>query len=213
MGGVPFQTRSSQPINVLDYSEDDLEEENEDEGDEEIEFDEDDVHDSVRMGAYHRDTPIYNLSSYPPPLFGCPQPGPGGLPSPPTPIPFPMSGVWRSPHYSPSFPRPGQFPKDTSTGSRPHLSRPLRHLPPRTVPLAEVPSPLEYLHVLPLSLIPCALAEVPDPLEYLHVQLPLLHHQCSVFSNMYVKLDTSSGSVENRNNRCQFSVSSIPVCT
>ncbi|CAI9115606.1 OLC1v1016548C1 [Oldenlandia corymbosa var. corymbosa] len=40
MGGVPFETRSSQPINVPEYSEDDLKEENEDE---ENEFDEDDV--------------------------------------------------------------------------------------------------------------------------------------------------------------------------
>ncbi|CAI9116063.1 OLC1v1017113C1 [Oldenlandia corymbosa var. corymbosa] len=58
------KTRSSQPINIPEYSEDDLEEGDEDEEDE---FDEDDVQDSVRMGAHHRDTPVYNLSSYPPP--------------------------------------------------------------------------------------------------------------------------------------------------
>ncbi|CAI9095132.1 OLC1v1030998C1 [Oldenlandia corymbosa var. corymbosa] len=50
MGGVPFEPRSSQPINIPEYFEDDLEEENEDE---ENEFDENDVQDSVRMGAYH----------------------------------------------------------------------------------------------------------------------------------------------------------------
>ncbi|CAI9115339.1 OLC1v1016220C1 [Oldenlandia corymbosa var. corymbosa] len=95
MGGVPLQTRSSQPINVPEYSEDDLEEGDEDEEDE---FDEDDVQDSVRMGAHHRDTPVYNLSSYPPPRYSsCPRPGPRGLPSPPTPIPSPKSGEWRSP--------------------------------------------------------------------------------------------------------------------
>ncbi|CAI9111804.1 OLC1v1012126C1 [Oldenlandia corymbosa var. corymbosa] len=82
MGGVPFETRSSQPINVPEYSEDDLEEE-----------DEDDVQNSVRMGAHHRDWPMYNLSSYPPPLFGCPRPGPGGLSFPPTPIPSSMNGI------------------------------------------------------------------------------------------------------------------------
>ncbi|CAI9117630.1 OLC1v1019046C1 [Oldenlandia corymbosa var. corymbosa] len=89
MGGVPFETRSSQPINVPEYSENDLEEEDEDE---ENVFDEDDVQDNVRMDAHHRDRPMYNLSSYPPPLFGCPRPGPGGLPSSPNPIPSPMSG-------------------------------------------------------------------------------------------------------------------------
>ncbi|CAI9093035.1 OLC1v1028436C1 [Oldenlandia corymbosa var. corymbosa] len=93
MGGVPFQTRSSQPIYVPEYSQDDVEEEDEDEEDEENEFDEDDVQDSVRMGAHHRDTPMYNLSSYPPPRYSsCPRPGPGGLPSPPTPLLSPMSG-------------------------------------------------------------------------------------------------------------------------
>ncbi|CAI9095576.1 OLC1v1031564C1 [Oldenlandia corymbosa var. corymbosa] len=90
MGGVPLQTRSSQPINVPEYSEDDLEEGDEDEEDE---FDEDDVQDSVRMDAHHRDTPVYNLSSYPPPLYSSfPRPGPRGLPSLPTPIPSPKSG-------------------------------------------------------------------------------------------------------------------------
>ncbi|CAI9094785.1 OLC1v1030579C1 [Oldenlandia corymbosa var. corymbosa] len=131
MGGVPFQTRSSQPIYVPEYSQDDLEEEDEDEEDEENEFDEDDVQDSVRMGAHHRDTPMYNLSSYPPPRYSsCPRPGPGGLPSPPTPIPSPMSGEWRTPHYSPSFPRPGQFPQGISTGSRPRPSRSTQASPP-----------------------------------------------------------------------------------
>ncbi|CAI9090625.1 OLC1v1025439C1 [Oldenlandia corymbosa var. corymbosa] len=92
MGGVPFQTRSSQPIYVSEYSQDDLEEEDEDEEDEDNEFDEDDVQDSVRIGAHHRDTPMYNLSSYPPPRYSsCPRPGPGGLSSPPTPIPSHMS--------------------------------------------------------------------------------------------------------------------------
>ncbi|CAI9094816.1 OLC1v1030616C1 [Oldenlandia corymbosa var. corymbosa] len=93
MGGVPLQTQSSQLIHVPEYSQDDLEEGDEDEEDEENEFDEDDVQDSVRMGAHHRDTPMYNLSSYPPPRYSsCPRPGPRGLPSPPTPIPSPMSG-------------------------------------------------------------------------------------------------------------------------
>ncbi|CAI9116004.1 OLC1v1017040C1 [Oldenlandia corymbosa var. corymbosa] len=110
MCSVPLETRSIQPINVPEYSEDDLEEEDEDE---ENEFDQDDVQDSVRMGAYHRDRLMYNVSSYPPPLFGCPRPRPGGLPSPPTPIPSPMSGQWRSPHCSPSFPRVVQFPQVT----------------------------------------------------------------------------------------------------
>ncbi|CAI9117872.1 OLC1v1019360C1 [Oldenlandia corymbosa var. corymbosa] len=119
MGGVPFQTRSSQPIYVPEYSQDDLEEEDEDEEDEENEFDEDDVQDSVRMSAHHRNTPMYNLSSYPPPRYSsCSRPGPGGLPSPPTPIPSPMSGDWLSPHYSPSFPRPGQFPQGGGSQSR-----------------------------------------------------------------------------------------------
>ncbi|CAI9106367.1 OLC1v1005505C1 [Oldenlandia corymbosa var. corymbosa] len=90
MGSVPLQTRSSQPIHVLEYSQDDLEKGDEDEEDE---FNEDDLQDSVRMGAHHRDTPIYNLSSYPPPRYSsCPRPGPRGLPSPPTPIPSPKSG-------------------------------------------------------------------------------------------------------------------------
>ncbi|CAI9089205.1 OLC1v1023727C1 [Oldenlandia corymbosa var. corymbosa] len=115
MGGVPFQTRSSQPIYVPEYSQDDLEEEDEDEEDEENEFDEDDVQDSVRMGAHHRDTPMYNLSNYPPPRYSsCPRPGPGGLPSPPTPIPSPMSV--------------GLVPP-----------APLRHLPPTLIPEGELP--------------------------------------------------------------------------
>ncbi|CAI9094884.1 OLC1v1030708C1 [Oldenlandia corymbosa var. corymbosa] len=64
--------------------------------------------DSVRMGAHHRDTPVYNLSSYPPPRYSSfPRPGPRGLPSPPTPIPSPKSGEWRSPYHSPSFPHLG----------------------------------------------------------------------------------------------------------
>ncbi|CAI9094161.1 OLC1v1029851C1 [Oldenlandia corymbosa var. corymbosa] len=123
---------------------------------------------------------MYNLSSYPPPRYSsCPRPGPRGLPSPPTPIPSPMSVEWRSPYHSPSFPHPGNSHRvyPLVVGLVPPT--PLRHLPPTLIscPLAEVPFPLEYLHVLPLSLIPWVLAEVPDPLEYLHVQLSLLHHQ------------------------------------
>ncbi|CAI9115378.1 OLC1v1016268C1 [Oldenlandia corymbosa var. corymbosa] len=168
----------TQLINVPEYSEDDLEEENEDE---ENEFDEDDVQDSVRMDAHHRDRPMYNPSIYPPLLFGCPQSGPGDLPSPPTPIPSPISGEWRSPHCSPSLPSVVQFSQGISTSSRSRPSRTSQASPPLIpCPLAEVPSPLEYLHVLPLSLISCALAEVPSPLEYLHVLLPLLYHRVPI---------------------------------
>ncbi|CAI9115625.1 OLC1v1016585C1 [Oldenlandia corymbosa var. corymbosa] len=136
MGGVPLQTRSSQPIHVPEYSQDDLEEGDEDEEDEENEFDEDDVQDSVRMGAHHRDTSMYNLSSYPPPRYSsCPRPGPRGLPSPPTPIPSPMSGEWRNPYHSPSFPHPGEFPQGISTGSQPRPPRPAQASPPYIDPV------------------------------------------------------------------------------
>ncbi|CAI9115976.1 OLC1v1017005C1 [Oldenlandia corymbosa var. corymbosa] len=130
MGGVPLQTRSSQPIHVPEYSQDDLEEGDEDEEDE------DDVQDSVRMGAHHRDTPMYNLSSCPPPRYSsCPRPGPRGLPSPPIPIPSPMSGEWRSPYHSPSFPHPGKFPQGISTGSQPRPLRPAQASSPYIDPV------------------------------------------------------------------------------
>ncbi|CAI9095754.1 OLC1v1031758C1 [Oldenlandia corymbosa var. corymbosa] len=129
--------RSSQPIHVPKYSQDDLEEGDEDEEDEENEFDEDDVQDSVMMGAHHRDTPMYNLSSYPPPRYSsCPRPGPRGLPSPPTPIPSPMSGEWRSPYHSLSFPHSGEFPQGISTGSQPRPPRPAQASPPYIDPVS-----------------------------------------------------------------------------
>ncbi|CAI9107466.1 OLC1v1006819C1 [Oldenlandia corymbosa var. corymbosa] len=178
-GGVPFESRSSQPIYVPEYSEDKMEEDNEDDG-----------QDHIRMGAHHRDLPMYNP--------GCPRPGPGGLPSPPSLISSPISGDWHS--RSPSIPGAVQLPLGVSIGSRPRPSRasqaslslidpvgphggPIssgvytRPPPPLIDPVGPRggPSPLQYLHALLLSFILRALAEVLSSLEYLHVLLLLSH--------------------------------------